>query len=222
MSSKIQDILKENWVLILLIVLLILGERTIGTAEVHGISMEKNYHNGDLLLVKRTDRVKVGDVVAIWSDDLNEFLCKRVIGVEGDNIVITNGQLYRNHKLIREDFIREQNWGAGIDTAFIVPDDCIYVMGDNRNYSTDSRNLGSFNKNKIYGKSLMNLTQVFGIKKKTIWVSLLIVWLTYIIYLLFKGRYEKDTEVDISLSSEEKLRVREILQKLNKVKGEDK
>lgn len=68
---------------------------------------------------------------------------KRVIGVEGDHIKIEAGKVYRNGELLQEDYLPE---GATTDNKtysdIIVPKDCVYVMGDNRDHSTDSRDFG--------------------------------------------------------------------------------
>jgi signal peptidase I len=67
---------------------------------------------------------------------------KRVIGLPGDTIMIKNNQVYRNGQRLKEDYIKE----AMIDTPdahFVIPENQIFVMGDNRNNSRDSREIGS-------------------------------------------------------------------------------
>lgn len=183
MGKKIQGFIKRNWVYILIILLILVGERFIGTAQVSGISMQPTCYEDDLLLVRRTDRVKIGNIVAIWSTDLNEFLCKRVIGLgsNNDHIKIQDGVLYRNNKIISEPYIKDQDWHSVSDIDITLSGDEVFVMGDNRNHSTDSRELGVFHKSEIYGVSIMNLTNTLGIRKKTVGWLFIILWLYLII-----------------------------------------
>ena len=68
---------------------------------------------------------------------------KRVIGKEGDHIKIEDNKVYRNGEELQEEYIRD-----GVETLgktysdIIVPEDCVFVMGDNREHSTDSRDFG--------------------------------------------------------------------------------
>ena len=75
---------------------------------------------------------------------------KRVIGVEGDHIKIENGKVYRNGFELQEDYIRDGVETEGKTYADItVPKDCVFVMGDNRDHSTDSRDFGCIPLEKI-------------------------------------------------------------------------
>lgn len=75
---------------------------------------------------------------------------KRIIGVEGDHIKIENGKVYRNGEELNEEYLAD-----GIETTskvfsdIIVPEDCVFVMGDNRPHSTDSRDFGCIPVSKI-------------------------------------------------------------------------
>lgn len=78
---------------------------------------------------------------------------KRVIGLEGDHIKIEDGKVYRNGKELKEDYIPE-----GVTTQeksysdITVPKDCVFVMGDNREHSTDSRDFGCIPISKVESK----------------------------------------------------------------------
>lgn len=81
---------------------------------------------------------------------------KRIIAVEGDHIKIKDGKVYLNGKELEEEYLDEgvtTNMGHyGIFDDIIVPNDCVFVMGDNRDQSTDSRCFGCIPVSKIEGK----------------------------------------------------------------------
>ena len=93
-----------------------------------------------------------------------EPIIKRVIALAGDTIRIDyeNGEVYRNGELLREDYIKDlthyrqdNTWMEG-NKDYVVPENCVFVMGDNRPVSNDSRNLpdlGFVDKDLIMGKA---------------------------------------------------------------------
>ena len=116
-----------------------------------------------------------GDIVVIRTDKLvnsdtgqyGEPIIKRVIGVAGDTIRfdLENGEVYRNGELLNEDYIigptnqKHSGW-VDADTDYVVPENCIFVLGDNRLVSHDSRDLnliGFVDENYIMGKALFRL-----------------------------------------------------------------
>lgn len=123
---------------------------------VHGQSMEPTYHDGDVLAVVHTENVDTNDIIILWSDDLNEYLIKRVIGVPGDTIVIKDGSVYRNGTKLYEAYINSAHWMTD-DETWTLGSNEYFVMGDNRDHSTDSREIGVVTSGKIFGRVLFSV-----------------------------------------------------------------
>lgn len=78
---------------------------------------------------------------------------KRIIGVEGDHIEIKDGKVYRNGEELIEEYLSDGvETISKVYTDVIVPKDCVFVMGDNRPHSTDSRDFGCVPISKIESK----------------------------------------------------------------------
>ncbi|MCK4260917.1 MAG: signal peptidase I [Halanaerobiales bacterium] len=111
---------------------------------VEGRSMYPSLHDGERLFVNkfiyRFKEPQRGDIVVFSpKGDPGKKYIKRIIGVSGDEVVINREGVYINSMKIEEDYINELA-RTGFNT-FKVPEGHIFVLGDNRNHSTDSRNL---------------------------------------------------------------------------------
>lgn len=118
-----------------------------------GSSMEPTLKENDrLLVIQGFYEPNYGDIVALWADNLfngetgtqGELIVKRIIGLPGDEIDINavSGVVYRNGEPLREDYIMETidpDCLGNIHYPVTVEDNCVFVLGDNRNHSTDSR-----------------------------------------------------------------------------------
>lgn len=123
--------------------------------EVHGASMYPTLEGNELLIVNkwvyRVGQPKYGDIVVFHTKEERDFI-KRVIGLPGDRIQIMDGKVYRNGEELHEDYINGQmNPDTFVDT--IVPPNMLYVLGDNRNNSKDSRNIGPIEMSEIVGRA---------------------------------------------------------------------
>ena len=93
----------------------------------------------DRLIVTRIwnkDNIKRGDILVFTSHELNETVIKRVIGLPGDHIEITDGVVKVNGEVLEEDYVKNNEARSGI---YDVPEGKIFFLGDNRAVSYDAR-----------------------------------------------------------------------------------
>ncbi|HBG8470933.1 TPA: signal peptidase I [Clostridioides difficile] len=150
--------------LILSVIAFLLISSVIRLTTVMGHSMDRTLYDGEKLIISKIvynkEDPKYKDVVVIKRSDLNvKYIIKRVIAVEGDTLKIINNKLYINDKLIEENYINEKMQTSDLEIK--IPKDKIFVMGDNRNNSIDSRSsiIGLIDQKDIEGKVIFNLSQ---------------------------------------------------------------
>ena len=130
---------------------------------VDGHSMLNTLQHGDRLLVVNSmlyHDYKYGDIVILWKNGVfdDDPIVKRVIAVEGQTVDIdfAEGIVYVDGESLEEDYIREPTYTAeGTEFPLTVPEGSIFVMGDNRNGSSDSRDyrLGTVDTRYVIGKA---------------------------------------------------------------------
>lgn len=122
--------------------------------QIYGSSMEPTLASGEVVLSHKTSDMHTGDVIAFYYN--NKILVKRVIGSSGDWIDIDDdGNVYLNGTLIDEPYVSEKAMGeCNIDLPYQVPDNRVFVLGDHRSVSVDSRNtaVGCVADEQIVGK----------------------------------------------------------------------
>ena len=111
--------------------------------------MEPTYTQGDIIFVKIGKTPQRGDIVVIDSKAIGKRIVKRVIAVEGDTVQTDGEAIWVNGVILEEKYIKEPY--AMEDVFLTVPDKSIYVMGDNRNHSRDSRIIGAVSIAEVVG-----------------------------------------------------------------------
>lgn len=175
-SAPKTDWKKELWdwvkaIAIAFVVAYLLKTFVLTLAKVQGPSMEPTLQSADRLYVNKLFYTpEKGDVVIVESDDMNErFWIKRVIATEGDTLYIdfSTGDVYVNDEIIDEPYIKEKTALVGAyisnlisrgeysrENPIVLGENEVFVMGDNRNNSRDSRFEGPFKEEDIVGHAV--------------------------------------------------------------------
>lgn len=122
--------------------------------QIYGSSMTPTLSDKDIVVTLKTTEFETGDVIAFYYN--NKILVKRVIAHAGDWVDITpEGDVFVNDKLLDEPYLEEKSLGdCNIELPYQVPESRVFVMGDHRSVSVDSRNtaVGCVAEEQIVGK----------------------------------------------------------------------
>jgi len=134
---------------------------------VDGYSMEPNFYNNEYLLVNklsyRLSEPKRGDVIVFQAPNNPQYdYIKRIIGLPGDEITIKEGIVYLNGSFLDEKYLEAdtQTNLTNINKSTLkitLGEDEYFVMGDNRDHSSDSRQFGALSADHIIGKAWFNV-----------------------------------------------------------------
>ena len=143
-------------ILIALLINVFVGQAT----RVEGQSMEPNLHTDQRLVVEKVTYRFHGpqrhDIVVLkLPSQGDELLIKRVIGLPGETVEIHDGQVYINGELLDEPFVDEETY-PGRNGQVTVPPLHVYVLGDNRNHSNDSRSFGPVPIENVVGRAWLS------------------------------------------------------------------
>ena len=154
------------------LVITLVGQRT----EVEGASMENTLHNGDNLIVDKLsyrfhDPERFDIIVFPFQFQDNTYYIKRIIGLPGETVqIMDDGSIYINGEKLEENYgmevIKPETIGRAAE-PIELGDDEYFVMGDNRNNSSDSRTdmVGNIKRENIIGKAWLRIWPVsdFGV-----------------------------------------------------------
>ena len=127
--------------------------------QISGSSMEPSLHDGDIVLLWKGHQYASGQLCCIsWQ---NKLLVKRVIARGGETVEMDeNGNVYVNDTLLDEPYLTEKSLGeCDITFPYIVPDNTVFVLGDSRAASVDSRSsvIGCVTDDQIIGRILFRI-----------------------------------------------------------------
>ena len=157
-----------GWIVYILIVICAtylivtyVGQRT----KVSGDSMLETLHDGDNLIVDKIsyrirDPKRYEIIVFKYRHKEDTYYIKRIIGLPGETVQIKNGEVYINGELLGEEYGREVMLDAGLAAdPIVLGEDEYFVLGDNRNHSSDSResSVGVLEKEELIGRAWIRI-----------------------------------------------------------------
>ena len=168
-KKKVLKEIKQNVgvFIVSLSIALVVNKTVLARADVYQNSMESTLKEKDVLFMEKisvhTDSLKKGQIVVFKSPNKkDDNYVKRIIGLEGDEIKISNGKVYINGQMLMEEYL-DANTITNCRSFFSenqtyqVPKDFVFVLGDNRAVSCDSREFGPINKKDILGHVIIRV-----------------------------------------------------------------
>lgn len=145
--------------IIVVIIILFLMLYVVSVTQVVGSSMYPTLEDGEVLILNKFQYrffdIKRGDIVSLDYED-TKYLIKRIIGLPGETVKIVDNELYINDKIYEEEYLSDDlqyDEFSLTDLGYSkIPENMYLVLGDNRENSLDSREIGLIKKEDINGK----------------------------------------------------------------------
>jgi signal peptidase I len=155
-SITVRGFLLEFLETVILAVILYFGiDAVLARVRVENVSMEPTLNPGEFLLVNklayRLGKLTHGDIVVFHYDPTEDYI-KRIIGLPGDLVEVKEGGVFVNHQAFIEPYIAAHPVYTG---TWTVPADSLFVLGDNRNNSSDSHVWGFVAMKDVIGKAIV-------------------------------------------------------------------
>jgi signal peptidase I len=162
--SPTTSLLRELFEVVVLAVILYFGiSFAVQTVHVEGLSMFATLEDQDYLIANKIDyrlhAPQRGDIIILRPPTLSTTdYIKRVIALPGERLLIRDGVVYINGHKLDEPYLPEAwtvnaNWDGGQPNGMVIPANQYFVMGDNRNRSSDSRVFGPIGRDRIDGRA---------------------------------------------------------------------
>uniref|UniRef100_UPI00403F8643 signal peptidase I n=1 Tax=Sporosarcina sp. FSL W8-0480 TaxID=2954701 RepID=UPI00403F8643 len=125
---------------------------------VSGQSMEPTFESDNRVVISKIHKIDHFDLIVFHAPGVQEDYIKRVIGLPGDTVVMKDDRLFINGKEYKEEYLKEnkkqifKEENLTEDFEVIVPKGQLFVLGDNRRNSTDSRVIGCIDQESVVGK----------------------------------------------------------------------
>ena len=142
-----------------------------------GLSMYETINDGDILLARVTNNYEFGDVSIVNFKEDDILICKRIIGLPGDNIYYDKNKLYRNGSEVKEEYLSPGTYTYDFDLSDVnysgelaldvtngIPEGYYLVLGDNREVSLDSRQIGLIREEDLYAKVFFDVNKFERVK----------------------------------------------------------
>ena len=156
--AQLRSLVRETLETVLpaLIIVLVINMFLAQATRVEGQSMEPNLHNNQRLIIEKISYhlhpPQRGDIIVLrLSNRRSDPLIKRVIGLPGETVEIKNGRVYINGQELNEPYL-DQNTYPNM-APVVVPEQEVFVLGDNRGQSNDSRAFGFVPFSDIVGRA---------------------------------------------------------------------
>lgn len=146
--------MKYKFLLVLAIGFILINLNCVRPVRIEGNAMKPALNNGDkVFLNTKVGELKRGDIVGFYYPlEPSKFYIKRIVGLPNETIEIRDGEIYIDGKKLQEPYISQELNQTKLNFSLVkIEDNKYYVLGDNRDFSSDSRYWGTVSKDLIFG-----------------------------------------------------------------------